>query len=91
MYEKAKQFVQKHQTTVACGATALVTWKLTRDAALKQVMESITPMSYQWGVENGILAIQNTVMLDFIKANGQQDQLREFVREIKEVVDGART
>lgn len=77
---KARTFVQKHQTTVACTATALITWKLTKNATLRSVLNETTEMAYKWGNDNGVLEVQNLVLMAFVDEKGLKDEfLKEFI------------
>lgn len=82
--DKTKQFVKEHQTTVACAATAAITWKLTKNATFKSVLDETTELAYRWGNENGVLQLQNAVMFDFIDKKGYVDELHEFIASLKE-------
>jgi hypothetical protein len=83
-YARVKRFVEEHPTVSACTATAVVSWKMSKRHTLKGFGDDIgklTELVYQWGNENGVLQLQNTVLLDFINENGLGDQVREFIQE----------
>lgn len=82
--DKTKQFVKEHQTTVACAATAAITWKLTKNATLKNVLNETTDLAYKWGNEAGVLELQNAIIFDFINKKGYADELCEFIASLKE-------
>lgn len=76
---KTKQFVQKHPTSTACAMTALVTWKFTKDATLKGVLEETTALAYQWGREAGTMRIALDEAYNFIKSEDLTDAFVEYV------------
>lgn len=82
--QKAKQFAQKHPTLVACVATAVVTHKMTHAADLNRMTESIADEAYEWGRENGVLTLQNAVMLDFINQRQLGGDLQRFIVSLKD-------
>lgn len=81
--QKTKQFVQDHQTSVACAATAIVTWKLTKSATLKSVLNETGPQAYQWGVQRGQLEMLLDESYNFIKVRGLEPEFVEFANMVR--------
>lgn len=84
--EKAKQFAKNHHTTVACAATAIVSWKMSKSVTTRSFaneIEELTELVYGWGRENGVLMLQNRVMLDFINLNDMGENLKDHILSMK--------
>ncbi|MEO7398590.1 MAG: hypothetical protein ABIW84_08505 [Ilumatobacteraceae bacterium] len=81
--EKTKRFVKKHQTLVACAATAIIVRKITYAATLKGAIQGSTDVVYRVGLENGAVTLQRDVLLDFINQNNYDEDVREFIRNMK--------
>ena len=81
--EKAMRFAKKHQTIVACAATAAVTYKYTHTRTLNGALEGCSAVLYEAGRENGVLAVQNGVLREFIGHKGLNTELVEFVQNLK--------
>lgn len=79
---QARQFVKEHTTMVACGVTAVVVYKYTHDATQARAVKAVADQTWEWGRENGVLTLQNVVMLDFINAKGLGDQLQHHIAAI---------
>jgi hypothetical protein len=79
---KTKQFVQKHQTAVACVATAAVTYKFAQDVTLNGAIKGVTGVAYEWGAENGVLTVERNILLDFVKEKELSDLLREHIASL---------
>lgn len=77
-FDRTKQFVQAHTTAVACGATAVITWKLTKDVTLKSVLNETTPMAYQWGQQRGQLEMLLDESYNFIRERGLEPEFVDF-------------
>ncbi len=81
--EKTKQFIKKYQTLVACAATAIIVRKITYTATLKGAIQGSTDVVYKVGLENGAVMLQRDVLLDFVNENGYDDDVREFIKNMK--------
>lgn len=79
---RAAMFVRRHPFLTGAVVGGVVGHKLGYDAAVKNVIDEAAQLSYRWGTENGVLAVQNSVMLDFINKKGLSDEMREFLYEI---------
>lgn len=80
---KTRQFVQEHQTSVACAATAVVTWKLTKGATLKSVLKETVPQAYEWGMQRGQLEMLLDEAYNFIKVRGLEPEFVEFANIVR--------
>lgn len=80
---RAKQFAQKHHTLVACTATGVITYKFTRSATFKTAFKEVSEYVSAMENENGLLLLQNRVMLDFINLKGQGGELQDHVQSMK--------
>lgn len=72
--KKTQQFVSEHRTLVACGITAAVTAKVTRD----QTMKTVSYFLYEKGYEAGTLGMLLDEAYNFIKARGLEDEFVKF-------------
>lgn len=82
MLRRTVQFVRRHPILTAGGIGAAVGYKFGYSNAIKNVMEEAAELSYRWGNENGVLAVQNGVMLDFINQQGLADEMRQFLTNL---------
>lgn len=69
--QKSKEFVQEHQTIIACAATAAVTFKLTRDYNFARFGRIILAM----GNELDVVNLREAVLRDFISTKGLKEEL----------------
>lgn len=81
--QKTKQFVQDHQTSVACVATAIVTWKFTKDITIKSVLDETTDMAYMWGMKAGQLEMLLDESYNFIKSQDLESDFVEFANMVR--------
>lgn len=82
MFRKTQQFVKDHPTLTGCAVGIAVGYKFGHRNAIRGVLDLTNELAYHWGRENGILAVQNGVMLDFINQRGMADEMREFLRTL---------
>lgn len=82
MFRRTVQFVKLHPILTAGAVGAAVGYKFGYDNAIKNVLEEAAELSYRWGNENGVLAVQNGVMLDFINQQGLSDEMRQFLTNL---------
>lgn len=54
---RARLFAQRHHTLVACTATGIITWKVTRSSTFKEVSDYV----YAIEMQNEHLLLQNRV------------------------------
>lgn len=93
--KRAAQFAERHHTLVACTATGIITWKVTRSATFKEAFREVSAYVdaiekeasdyvYEVGRENGRLLLQNRVMLDFINERRLDEDLKEHILSMKQ-------
>lgn len=83
-WKRIKRFASEHPTVTASVVTGVISWKMGKRRAVKQLGDEIgqlAEMVYEYGTEAGALELQNVVLLDFINENNLGDQVREFIRE----------
>lgn len=83
--DRTKKFVKEHPTVSACAVTAVVGYKFGYRSGINLVVNETVEQSYAWGHQTGVLALQNTIMLDFITARGLNESLTDFVLGLKDV------
>lgn len=75
---RAKEFVQTHPTPVAVVVTSAitggVTWKLTRDIAVRGFVAEATGVAYEWGYRMGELETEQLLAWNFLKEKGLLDE-----------------
>lgn len=82
--KRAAQFAERHHMLVACTATGIITWKVTRSATFKEAFNEISDYVYAIEQENGHLILQNRVMLDFINERQLGEDLKEHILSMKQ-------
>lgn len=82
--EKAKKFTQEHPTLVACVATGAVSWRISHNRTLKEVLDVVYEQTYEAGYEVGATQVQLAVLLDFINTRGLGDEVRQFVSNLQD-------
>jgi hypothetical protein len=75
--DRTKKFVKKHQIAVACAATAVVTWKFTKDVTLRKT----TNIVYELGYDAGGRDLQLDILFTFIEDKDLKDELMEFIKD----------
>lgn len=76
--QRAKEFAEQHQTAVACALTAAVAVVVTRKIDIRVASNLL----YNAGRENGVLALQNVVLMKFIDSKGLQDEFLQFIPDL---------
>lgn len=77
---RARLFAQRHHTLVACTATGIITWKVTRSSTFKEVSDYV----YAIEMQNEHLLLQNRVMLDFINERNLGEELQNHILSMKQ-------
>lgn len=77
-----KAFVKKHQTLVACGATAVVTATVVHRSDLRAAKEFVYNMGYEHGNELGTAYIHLSLFHDFVESSDLKDEFMAHARGV---------
>lgn len=74
--DEIKEFVEEHQTIVACAATAVIAVILTRKVDIRIAKK----FAYEVGREAGAMHVQNALLRKFVFEKGLKEEfLHEFI------------
>lgn len=80
--DNTKEFAKKHQTTIACTATAVVTASVTVIVTRKIDTRIMNKMLHEAGRSQVVQSLQTGVLLAYINDKDLGDDVREYLKSL---------
>lgn len=81
-FDRTKSFIKRHKTVLACSATAVATCAITRYVTTQQIAFNDMAISLaRLRDEFADLAVENSMLFDFLDSKQLRDEYFEFVKE----------